>query len=115
MEPRSPKGADLRERRWFALHNGVPDDAGSGGEFSVSGLGHSVDDRELWSFVADAASYTPVDRYVPVRAAAERSPVQRVWRRAVALHSEVVGRAHVTTVSLAWLGCTPPTATTSSG
>jgi hypothetical protein len=33
MEPTSPKGSDLRERGWFALHDGVPDDAGSGGEF----------------------------------------------------------------------------------
>ena len=35
MEPTSPKGADLRERGWFALHNGVPDNAGTGGEASV--------------------------------------------------------------------------------
>jgi hypothetical protein len=34
-EPTSPKGADLRERGWFALHNGVPDNAGTGGEASV--------------------------------------------------------------------------------
>ncbi|HUG83202.1 MAG TPA: hypothetical protein VMM13_01490, partial [Euzebya sp.] len=32
MEPTSPKGTDLRERRWYALHNGVPDTEGSGGE-----------------------------------------------------------------------------------
>ena len=25
MEPTSPKGRDLRERGWYALHNGVPD------------------------------------------------------------------------------------------
>ena len=39
MEPTSPKGADLRERGWFALHNGVPDNAGTGGEASVTGRG----------------------------------------------------------------------------
>jgi len=64
MEPTSPKGRDLREQGWFALHNGVPDNAGSGGEFSVSGRGIAVDDPETWSRVADAASYTPADRYV---------------------------------------------------
>lgn len=30
MEPNSPKGRDMRERGWFALHNGVPDNAGTG-------------------------------------------------------------------------------------
>lgn len=64
MEPTSPKGADLRERGWFALHNGVPDNAGSGGEFNVSGRGLAVDDPEVWSQVANAASYTPADRYI---------------------------------------------------
>jgi hypothetical protein len=64
MEPTSPKARDLRERGWFALHNGVPDNAGSGGEFNVSGRGLAVDDPGMWSQVADAASYTPLDRYI---------------------------------------------------
>jgi Pyridoxamine 5'-phosphate oxidase len=64
MEPTSPKGTDLRERRWFALHNGVPDNAGTDGEASVSGTGHSVDDAALWAAVAAAANYEPEDRYV---------------------------------------------------
>lgn len=64
MEPTSPKGKDLSERGWFALHNGVPDNAGSGGEFTISGRGLVVDDPEIWGRVADAASYTPADRYV---------------------------------------------------
>ena len=64
MEPTSPKGRDLRERGWFALHNGVPDNAGSGGEFYVAGRGLAVDDLDVWSHVADAASYTPADRYI---------------------------------------------------
>ena len=64
MEPTSPKGADLRERGWFALHNGVPDDAGTGGEVSVSGTGHPVDDPTVRATVAAAASYRPADRYV---------------------------------------------------
>lgn len=64
MEPTSPKGRDLREREWFALHNGVPDDAGSGGEFSLSCRSRAVDDPETWSLVAGAATSTPADRYV---------------------------------------------------
>jgi hypothetical protein len=64
MEPTSPKGRDLREQGWFALHNGVPDNAGAGGEFNISGRAFSSDDRDMWSHVADAASYTPLDRYI---------------------------------------------------
>ena len=64
MEPTSPKGRDLEERGWFALHNGVPDNAGSGGEFYLSGRGLAVEDIDVWSEVADSASYTPADRYV---------------------------------------------------
>lgn len=64
MEPTSPKARDLRERSWFALHNGVPDNAGSGGEFSVTGHGFGLDDPDTWSRVAEAATYTPVDRYI---------------------------------------------------
>jgi hypothetical protein len=37
MEPTSPKGRDLRERGSYAMHNGVPDTEGTGGEFQVSG------------------------------------------------------------------------------
>lgn len=64
MEPTSPKGRDLRQRGWFALHNGVPDNAGSGGEFNVSGRGLAIDDPAMWSSVADASSYEPIDRYI---------------------------------------------------
>lgn len=64
MEPTSPKGRDLTRRGWFALHNGVPDNAGSGGEFYMSGRGLFVDDRDVWSLVADAAGYAPADRYI---------------------------------------------------
>ena len=64
MEPTSPKGADLRERGWFALHNGVPDNAGTGGEASVSGTGQPVDDDVVLAAVVAAASYGPADRYV---------------------------------------------------
>ena len=47
MEPTSPKGTDLRQREQFAIHNGVPDNAGTGGEASVSGTAHPVDDAAV--------------------------------------------------------------------
>ena len=64
MEPTSPKTRDIRYQGWLSLHNGVPDNAGSGGEFNLSGLGVPVEDRETWERVAEAASYTPADRYI---------------------------------------------------
>jgi tRNA-Thr(GGU) m(6)t(6)A37 methyltransferase TsaA len=64
MEPTSPKRRDLLERRWYALHNGVPDTAGTGGEFSLSGTAVSVDDSESRAVAVAAASYEPAERYV---------------------------------------------------
>jgi hypothetical protein len=64
MEPTSPKGRDLQERGWYALHNGVPDTDGSGGEFFVSGRGVDVDDAATWAAAAQAASYEPAEQYV---------------------------------------------------
>ena len=64
MEPTSPKRRDLLERGFFALHSGVPDHAGTGGEFSASGIGLAEDDPDLWALVAEAAGYDPPDRYV---------------------------------------------------
>ena len=64
MEPTSPKGRDLRERGWFALHNGVPDTEGSGGEFFVSGRGDLEDDAGVRATVTQEASYEPAERYI---------------------------------------------------
>ena len=64
MEPTSPKGDDLRMRGWFALHSSVPDNAGTGGEATVSGTGHLVDDDDVRRRAAAAASYEPADHYV---------------------------------------------------
>jgi hypothetical protein len=64
MEPTSPKGRDLRERTTFALHNGVPDSSGTGGEFSVGGRAALVTDPDTRATAARAASYTPADRYI---------------------------------------------------
>lgn len=64
MEPTSPKGRDLRERASFALHNGVPNGEGTGGEFWVEGRASVVDDARTRASVIGVASYTPADRYV---------------------------------------------------
>jgi len=64
MEPNSPKGRDLRERRSFAMHNGVPDSEGTGGEVWIAGRGDPVDDVATRAEVVAAASYVPDDRYV---------------------------------------------------
>jgi len=64
MEPTSPKGRDLRERGWFALHNGVPDTSGTGGEFFVRGRGAVVEAAAVRTSVAEAASYDPEPRYI---------------------------------------------------
>lgn len=47
MEPTSPKGRDLSERGGYALHNGVPDNAGTGGEFFLSGQAAAVTDAAI--------------------------------------------------------------------
>jgi Pyridoxamine 5'-phosphate oxidase len=64
MESTSPKGRDLRERGGYALHSGVPDSEGAGGEFFVSGTGHLVEDGSVRAIAERAASYDPEARYV---------------------------------------------------
>ena len=64
MEPTSPKGRDLRERHAFALHNGVPDNAGTGGEITVTGTGHLIDDPAARAAAVAASAYEPAERYV---------------------------------------------------
>ncbi|HEX6208647.1 MAG TPA: pyridoxamine 5'-phosphate oxidase family protein [Actinomycetota bacterium] len=64
MEPTSPKGRDLAKRGSFALHNGVPDTAGTGGEFWIGGRGFLVEDPKIRAAAKEAAAYDPVDRYV---------------------------------------------------
>jgi hypothetical protein len=64
MEPTSPKGRDLRERGIYALHNGVPDTNGTGGEFHLTGTATLVEDEELRRVAVAAASYAPAERYI---------------------------------------------------
>ena len=64
MEPTSPKGRDLRERRGYAIHNGVPDMNGTGGEFFLRGEGVPVDDVAERADVIAESTYEPADRYI---------------------------------------------------
>ena len=64
MEPTSPKGRDLRERGRFAMHNGVPDSSGTGGEFRLSGTGRFDDDPAVRAAATAASAYAPADRYI---------------------------------------------------
>lgn len=64
MEPTSPKGADLRQRPAFALHNGVPDMRGTGGEFHLRGTATPLDDADSRAQAVRAAPYEPAERYV---------------------------------------------------
>lgn len=64
MEPTSPKGEDIACRGVYALHCGVPDPSGTGGEFYVRGHGERIESPQLRTVAAQAASYTPHDRYV---------------------------------------------------
>lgn len=64
MEPTSPKGRDIRERRHYALHNGVPDSDGTGGECILRGEAWPADDPGMRELAVSSASYTPEDRYV---------------------------------------------------
>lgn len=64
MEPSSPKGHDLRDREVFALHNGVPDMNGTGGEFFVRGRALLVNDADTRAAAVQAATYEPAERYI---------------------------------------------------
>ena len=64
MEPTSPKGDDIARRGVYALHCHVPDMNGTGGEFYVRGHGERTTSPPLRAVAAQAASYTPHDRYV---------------------------------------------------
>ena len=64
MEPTSPKGRDLRERGWYALHSGVPDLKGTGGEFFVIGHATLIEDPEIRRQAREAATFPTEDRWI---------------------------------------------------
>ena len=71
MESTSPKGRDLRERGGFALHSGVPDSEGTGGEFFVGGTGLLVRGRLRSSDRRTGRELRPRRSIRPVRAPRE--------------------------------------------
>jgi tRNA-Thr(GGU) m(6)t(6)A37 methyltransferase TsaA len=88
MEPDSPKGSDLRRDGRYALHCGVADSAGTGGEFYVWGRAAFVADAQTRALAARSASYQPAERYVLFELGVERAastvyggdrPVRRRW------------------------------------
>ncbi len=64
MEPTSPKGHDLRRDGRYALHSLVTDPDGTSGEFIVRGQARLVEDAAMRAIAAEAARYTPADRYI---------------------------------------------------
>ena len=91
MEPTSPKGFDLKRDGRFALHAGVEDDSGGGGEFFISGTARQIKDQATRAIANQAASYAPAARYIlfeltPTSAFSniytkEGPPQQRRWKR----------------------------------
>lgn len=63
MEPTSPKGHDLQRGSGYALHCGVADDEGGGGEFCVTGHAALTDDP-LMRDLASRYGYQPKADYI---------------------------------------------------
>jgi hypothetical protein len=55
---------DLDDQSSYAMHNGVSDSSGTGGEFWIAGRGARVEDVELREVASIASRYSPADRYV---------------------------------------------------
>jgi nitroimidazol reductase NimA-like FMN-containing flavoprotein (pyridoxamine 5'-phosphate oxidase superfamily) len=64
MEPDSPKGRDLRRDGRYALHAGVENANGGGGECVVRGTARLVEAASERKAAVEASSYVPADRYV---------------------------------------------------
>lgn len=64
MEPSSPKGRDLERGSRFALHCGVEDNEGGGGEFTVCGTGGRLADSASRDQAVRLASYDVAERYI---------------------------------------------------
>jgi nitroimidazol reductase NimA-like FMN-containing flavoprotein (pyridoxamine 5'-phosphate oxidase superfamily) len=79
MEPDSPKGHDLRRGSHYALHCGVEDSSGGGGEVMVAGTATTVDDPAERARAVAASSYAPAERYVLFTLEIE-SAVARTYR-----------------------------------
>lgn len=91
MEPTSPKGFDLRRDPRYAMHAGVEDDSGGGGEFFITGDATLIEDPAVRAIAIEAASYAPAERYILFELAiagafsnvftAEGPPIRQRWSR----------------------------------
>jgi len=89
MEPTSPKGHDLQRDDRYAMHCAVEDSSGGGGEFFIAGRARLVEDPAVCQIAANAASFTPAERYILFELHLEHAsstiyeagnPVRRRWR-----------------------------------
>src|SRR5262245_990187 len=67
MEPTSPKRSALHRDARYALHCGVEDNEGGGGEFLVRGSAREVEDAQTRSVAFEQArsvGLNPIERYV---------------------------------------------------
>ena len=92
MEPTSPKGRDLRERRGTRSTTAWPDMSGSGGEVTVTGRGVAVDDAEVRGAAGGRGAVRGGRALRAVRAAGHRRPGQRLRRRRAPGAPQVVDR-----------------------
>ena len=83
-EPDIAKGRRSARARGFALHNGVPDNDGTGGEFLVTGRAVEVIDDPATRAAAGRRPYEPKDRYLLFELLPDGGAVQRLRRRGVA-------------------------------
>ena len=92
MEPKSPKGHDLRRDGRYALHCSVANSSGGGGEFLITGTARHTKDAEARSLAIKSASYEIEERYVLFELGIDSAfsniydddgpPIQSRWNRA---------------------------------
>lgn len=89
MEPTSPKGHDLQRDGRYALHSSVENARGDGGEFLLTGHARLVEDPAVRQIAANAATFTPAERYILFELSLEQAcstryesgkPVRKHWR-----------------------------------
>ncbi|HJZ61974.1 MAG TPA: pyridoxamine 5'-phosphate oxidase family protein [Miltoncostaeaceae bacterium] len=86
MEPTSPKGRDLRLDPRYALHAGVEDARGGGGEVAVRGRARPLEDPAIRTTAAGPSTQDRwvlfellVDRVLATRYGDDGKPVRRRW------------------------------------
>ena len=89
MEPTSPKGQDIQRGSHYALHCGVEDNEGGGGEFCIWGTGRLITDLETRELATRFCPYEPAERYILFELAVARAmattysdtgPIRHRWQ-----------------------------------